>query len=242
MKKTLCIILAILFAAALAGCGRSIPERERLRQYDLADGDWSTAVLPITLRRDGRTIMLCADVNIAAVGKYCGRFRASEEQPMPYHIDFERYDGCRMYRVLDADPKRWFILENGGQYLLAMVAEDEKDGGPARDIKKELEERDLLNRCIRINGAMFCSVAAVKLAACGEVCSAATEPDWAPIRIDHDVITRDYYTGYLFGDHPSTECVILSDGQNAILFASTDYLETNGAELVREARSRRYRK
>ncbi len=239
VKKILCILLSGVIATALCfavGCSGEKQPRQRITAYDLAPGEVSGLVLPFAQSADGISYALVADANIAARGEKLGRFKAAKTPEGMEYANLERFDGCTMYSVPGYSSEECFILDNGGQYLLAVRIHGAEEGqaGVTCGAEQALKEKHLLNICVRINGALYCSAAAVKLSSRGNVCEAVVEPAEIELGINGTNLRGSECGGYLFGDHPASECIILSDGSGAILFASVEYLAGNADSLMQE--------
>ena len=240
MRKILCIVLSAVFAAAAvftAGCAGKPKPRVRVTSFDAAVGEARRPELPTAQNADGTSYALLADVNISALGKKIGSFKAAKSPEGMEYANLERYDGCDMYAVLDYPPEECFILDNGGQYLLAVRIGADAPSGAAGGAEAALREKQLVNFCVRIGGRLYCSVAAVKLSSCGSECAAAIESSETELIINGVRICAADAAGFLFGDHPAKECIILSDGRGAILLASTEYLSENILSLIGEVQN-----
>lgn len=243
MRKLLCIVLSAAFAAAAmfaAGCAGKAQSRERLTHFDLAPGDLLIPRRPMAQSADGTAYALAGDVNIAALGRKTGSFKAAKSPEGMEYANLERYDGCDMYAVLDYPTEECFILDNGGQYLLAVRihnAEDDGQTGVTCNAEQALKEKHLLNFCVRIDGRLYCSVAAVKSSSCGRECMAPIESSDEMLIINGVRVCAADAAGFLFWDHPAKECIILSDGRGAILLASAEYLSENILSLIGEVQN-----
>ena len=229
MKKRAVFAAALLLVLAFSGCAGKEPKRERETCWD---DEWISGYVTRTLavcRPDIVWFDLRGDVNAAARGEYLGVFRTVRNDPMLAYMDLERYDLCSMYAFSGAPTDQCFLIDNGGQFILAVM----RDGSYALG-REELAETHLLNVSLLIDGRPYCSAAAVDPAGLANGFSVSAETYLDKINVCGSVVDPARAVGFLFAAHPREECVILSDGNGAILFASTEYLSGHGAELIPE--------
>ena len=144
-------------ALFILGCRRE-RVRERLTHNDAAPWEMISRVLPITIDSSGVTYGLYADINAAARGRYLGRFRSTKMEPLYEGQRLDMYDGCRMFSFFDEPSEYSFLIDNGGQYLLARKILKDGEKGPELTDETKLASMGLQNSCIYFNGRFFCTV------------------------------------------------------------------------------------
>lgn len=222
-------MLAYLLMAC--GCKHEERPRERLTHFDVASWEDRAAKLPITTDSGGTTYGLYADINAAVRGKYLGLFKSTSESIYEGQ-KLDQYDGCRMFAFGDEPESECFLIDNGGQYLIA-----KKAGSGKQSLKDRFDYSaiaDLSNKCIYVNGSLYCTVLNVPSSAAGEACTVETDDHGLEIRLIDNVLTPSSCDARLFGDHPASECVIFINGDNGMLFASVEYLSAHASELITE--------
>lgn len=234
MKRFIALFSAIIILTCLlTGCGSGHEERqrERLTLFDVASWEDRAAKLPITTDSDGTTYGLYADINAAVRGKYLGLFKSTSETIYEGQ-KADQYDGCRMFTFGDEPEDECFLIDNGGQYLIA-----KKAGSDKQSLKDRFDYSaiaDLSNKCIYVNGTHYCTVLNLPSSAAGEACTVDVDDHGMEIKLIDNVLTPSGCEARLFGDHPASECVIFINGDNGMLFASVEYLSAHASELITE--------
>ena len=219
--------MIVLLACLMTACtGRHVDRtRERLTHFDYTSWEDRAPKKPITTDSKNTTYGLTADINVALRGKYIGLFRSTKMEPLYEGQKLDQYDGCRKFSFLDEPTDECFLIDNGGQYLLAIKVKRQVDYSLIADLR---------NKCIYVNGTHYCTVLNVPSSAAGEVCAAEADDHGLEIRLIDNVLTPSSCEARLFGDHPVSECVIFISGDNGMLFASVEYLSIHAAELIVE--------
>ncbi len=238
----LCVALKL---SPLHGCAKNVPTRARATQFDLASGDESSLISESITSSDNVQYYVSADANVAACGKYIGKFKASkQDESIPG--DPTRYDGCKMYAFLDEPSDNCFIIDNGGQYLLLTrsdIDDDvEYDQSYRMQMINKLVNNELNNTVIYLNGEHYCTVAVVNSTACDTESSFTPPISVNELKLNGVSIDLSACKGYAFMNYSTDECIILGDGEDFILLAKPSFLSEHASKLISEIQDGNYTK